>query len=156
MSLGLRRRHFLLVFVGHVFPEGEGRDETLAAHHAQIWHAPVLTVRVGHVNGEPVLLGKLLGAERARETAATTGPVHAEHVLVERLLVGVSSGAKVAFERVVRVLDFGCVGRPVVGQGPSAPQADTPSAFLQVTLEVVGPWQRQVWSLTQFFYVSFW
>ena len=101
VSLGLSRRHFLVVFVGHVFPEGEGRDETLAADCAQIWHAPVLTVRVGHVNGEPVLLGKLLGAERARETVATTGPVHAEHVLVERLLVGVSSGAKVAFERVV-------------------------------------------------------
>ena len=99
MSLGLSRRHFLVVFVGHVFPEGEGRDETLAADNAQIWHAPVLTD--GHVNGQPVLLGKFLGAERARETVATTGPVHAEHVLVERLLVGVSSGAKVAFERVV-------------------------------------------------------
>ena len=60
MSLGLSRRHFLVVFVGHVFPEGEGRDETLAAHHTQVWHAPVLSVRVGHVNGQPVLLGKLL------------------------------------------------------------------------------------------------
>ena len=99
--LGLRRRHFLVVFVSHVFPEGEGRDKTLAADHAQIWHSPVLSVRVGHVNGQPVLLGKLLGAERARKTVATTGPVHTEHVLVERLLVGVSSGAKVAFERVV-------------------------------------------------------
>ena len=89
------------MFVDHVFPQGEGRDETLAADNAQIWHAPVLSVRVGHVNGQPMLLGKLLGAEGARETAATTGPVHAEHVLVERLLVGVSSGAKVAFERVV-------------------------------------------------------
>ena len=63
MSLGLRCRHFLLVFVGHVFPQGEGRDETLAADHAQVGHAPVLSVRVGHMNGEPVLLGKLLGAE---------------------------------------------------------------------------------------------
>ena len=37
------------------------------------------------------------------------------------------------------MLDFGRVGRPVMGQGPPAPEADTPSAFLQVTLEVVGP-----------------
>ena len=37
------------------------------------------------------------------------------------------------------MFDFGRVGRPVMGLGPSAPQADAPSAFLQVTLEVVGP-----------------
>ena len=37
------------------------------------------------------------------------------------------------------MLDSGRVGRPVMGQGPSAPKAGAPSAFLQVTLEVVGP-----------------